>query len=71
MAARLVNVSADVFSDASGKKWTVIIREHPAEGGEGLIVWQREGMRTQSNAEMAMESAYQRLKKARTLGRAG
>lgn len=54
-------LSADIFCDVTGKKWTAIIREHPAEGGEGTIAWKRENMRTQNNAEMAMEAAYGKL----------
>ncbi len=60
-SGRKPELSADIFSDVTGKKWTAIIRKHPANGGNGVIVWQRENMRTQNNAEMAMEAAYQRL----------
>lgn len=55
------NLSADIFSDATGKKWTAVLEEHPANGGPGVEVWRREGMRSERNAELAMDAAYRRL----------
>jgi hypothetical protein len=52
--------SADIYCDVSGKQWSAVIRAHPANGGLGEIVWQRHAMRTQNNAEVAMEAAWNR-----------
>lgn len=53
--------SADVFCDASGKRWTAVIRRHPKDGGWGMVFWKRTGMRSQHNADAAMEAAWTRL----------
>lgn len=56
-----MNLSADIYSDASGKKWSAVLRNHPPLGGDGVVVWERHGMRSEHNAETAMEAARQRL----------
>lgn len=65
------NISVDIFCDASGKKWTAELREHPLDGGPGVVVWRREGMRSDYNATSAMEAARQRLLKKAKARREG
>jgi hypothetical protein len=56
-----VNLSADIFSDGSGKRWTATLSHHPHEGGPGIEVWCKENMRSEYAAEVSMEAAYKRL----------
>ncbi len=52
------NLSADIFCDSTGKQWSLIIREHPAKGGDGVVVFEKHGMRTEHNVTVAMDSFY-------------
>ena len=54
-------LSADIYCDSTGKKWSAVIRQHPERGGKGVIVWQKHEMSTDYNATTAMEAAWQRL----------
>lgn len=51
-------LSADIFCYVTGKKWSAIINKHPENGGNGTIVWERHGMRSERNSEFAMEAAW-------------
>lgn len=57
------NLSADGFVSLDGKTWSAIIREHPARGGPGVVVWEKHGMRSEYHADTAMEAAWRRLMK--------
>lgn len=59
IAAATPNLSADGYSTAAG--WSSVIREHPPGGGDGVIVWEKHGMKSEWHAETAMEAAWQRL----------
>lgn len=54
------NLSADIFCDATGSRWTAEIRRHPLAGGDGVLVWSKANMRSQWHAETAMEAAWRR-----------
>ena len=60
---RRPNLSADGYCDITGKLWSAKIYEHPAGGGEGKLVWEKHGMKSQYHSEVAMEAAWQRLMK--------
>lgn len=51
----MAGMAADIFCDATGKKWTATITNRHG------VVWQKSGMSSQHNAETAMEAAWQRL----------
>lgn len=59
-------LSADIFSDATGRKWSAVIREHVA--GASKIIWRRDGMASEHNAELAMEAAWNRALLAKETG---
>ena len=52
-------LSADIFSDSTGKKWTVVIRRH--EKGISRVVFKKTGLRSEYAAETSMEAAWKRL----------
>lgn len=56
-----MNLAADIFCDATGKKWTAVLTKYPPQGGDGIEVWRRSGMSSEHNATTAMEAAYSRL----------
>lgn len=60
-------LSADVFSDGSGKKWSAVIKRHLPDGGVGQMVWSRHNMRSQYAAETSLEAAWKRRQKEQTV----
>ncbi len=56
-----LNLSADVFCNVDGNKWTAVICSHPPQGGSGVEVWRKENMCSSYHAETAMEAAWRRL----------
>lgn len=61
---RRPNLSADIYSDNTGKEWSASISEHPPQGGDGKVVWEKHGMSSEHNATTAMEAAHQRLSRS-------
>lgn len=59
------NLSADIVYEPDTNTWAASIAEHPWPGGDSRHVWRKRGMRTQHNAETAMEAAWQRLQKVK------
>lgn len=58
------NLAADVYCDATGKKWTARITRLLPGVLKPIVVWERTDMRSQWNAETAMDAAWNRLQAA-------
>ncbi len=52
------NLSADIFWTEEG--WTASISEHPPQGGSGVEIWVKTGIRSGWNAGTAMEAEWKR-----------
>jgi hypothetical protein len=57
-------LSADIYSDDTGKKWSAVIRRHHPDVTRPSLVWERHGMASQWHAESAMDAAWNRIQAA-------
>ncbi|MBV9550802.1 MAG: hypothetical protein JO256_14120 [Alphaproteobacteria bacterium] len=53
------NLAADIYSDATGKKWTARITRHLVL--KPILVWEKTDMRSQWQAETSMDAAWKRI----------
>ena len=62
MTGETRNLSADIYCDFTGKKWSASISEHPRPDGAGTVIWEKHGMRSKHNAVTAMEATWKSFK---------
>lgn len=58
------NLAADIYSDATGKKWTARITRLLPGQIRAVTVWEKNDMPGQWHAETAMDAAWNRLQAA-------
>lgn len=56
-----MNISADIFQNRDNDLWTARLFDHPIEGGDGKLVWEKCDCAGPNMAEISMEKAYKDL----------